>query len=377
MLQDVIKKTAVLGLLIAGTTVTLAAQEEIGRPTDTWNAPACNRIVGTSAVTYTTDEGATLTPTTRPLTGLVYTTGLVALDTPNTLLAAVNSTIYRSKDAGCLWRQVADLGAQAGNELLTLTAATGDRAYIWSDNRPIFFRIDGTTVTPLRGPGTSIVGVAVDPRNGDHVRVGDDAGQIWESLDGGLRWGPVGSPAVREPGYWAYRVAFDPNNLDHAVAGTVVTGGLVTFDGGITWTQSIGFSKTSANVFNVVVSPADPNIVWAQGIDLSQTETDPSRGRYVFQSVDGGLNFHTAVAEGAGVKLVNGPVMAAHPTDAGVLYFVFGSSFQGYGTDLFRFDAATGQLTLTHNAYHGVKSIEFSPASPSVMYLGLVSEQIQ
>lgn len=374
MLQNVVKKTAVLGLLIAGTTGALAAQEEL-RPADTWTVPACSRIVGTPAVTYTTDEGATLTPTTRPLTGLVYTSGLVALDTPNTLLAAVNSTIYRSENAGCLWRQVADLGAQAGNELLTLTAATGDRAYIWSDNRPLFFRIDGTTVTPLRGPGTSIVGVAVDPRNGDRVRIGDDAGQIWESLDAGGRWSPVGSPAA-QPGYWAYRVAFDPNNLDHAVAGTVVTGGLVTFDGGVTWTPSVGFSKTSANVFNVVISPADPNVVWAQGIDLSQTETDPSRGRYVFQSVDGGLNFHTVVAEGAGVSLVNGPLMAAHPADAGVLYFIFGSSFQNYGTDLFRFDAATGQLTLTHNAYHGVRAIEFSPASPSVMYLGLVSEQL-
>lgn len=374
MLQNVVKNIAVLGLLIAGTTGALAAQEEL-RPADTWTVPTCNRIVGTSAVTYSTDEGATLTPTTRPLTGLVYTSGLVALDTPNTLLAAVNSTIYRSQNAGCLWRQVADLGAEAGNELLTLTAASGDRAFIWSDNRSLFFRIDGTTVTRLRGTGTSIVGVAVDPRNGDRVRIGDENGQIWESIDGGDSFRPVGSPAA-QPGFWAYRVAFDPNNLDHAVAGTVVTGGLVTFDGGVTWTPSVGFSKTSANVFNVVVSPADPNVVWAQGIDLSQTETPPSNGRYVFQSVDGGLNFHVVVAEGPGVKLVNGPLMAAHPTNAGILYFVFGSSFQGYGTDLFRYDTATGQLTLTHNSYHGFRAIEFSPASPSVMYFGLVNEQI-
>src|SRR5688500_9085249 len=58
MFGTAIKKTALLGLLVAGTTGTLAAQEEL-RPSDTWNVPTCNRIVGTPAVTYTTDEGAT------------------------------------------------------------------------------------------------------------------------------------------------------------------------------------------------------------------------------------------------------------------------------------------------------------------------------
>jgi len=69
--------------------------------------------------------------------------------------------------------------------------------------------------------------------------------------------------------------------------------------------------------------------------------------------------------------------MAAHPTDANVLYFSFGASFGGYGTDLYRFDAATNQVTKTHNAYHGIHAFAFNPAAPSVMYLGLVHEQIQ
>jgi hypothetical protein len=374
MFGTAVKKTAILGLLAAGTTGALAAQEEL-RPSGTWNVPTCNRVVGTAAVTYTTDEGATLTPTTQPLTGVSYTAGLVALDTPNKLLAAVNSTILRSNNAGCRWSQVADLGPQAGNEILTLTAGAGERAFIWSDNRSLLFRYDGGTITRLRGTGTSIVGLAVDGRNGDRIRLGDDTGQIWESLDGGDSFQPVGAPAV-QPGYWAYRVAFAPSNLDHAVAGTVVSGALVTFDGGRNWTPSAGVSKGSANVFNIVVSPADPSVVWAMGIDLAIADTDPSHGRFIYHSVDGGLTFAPRIPEDGFVKLINGPVMAAHPANPDVLYFIFGSSFQGYGTDLFRFDAAAGQLTVNHNAYHGIKAIEFSPASPSVMYLGLISEQI-
>jgi hypothetical protein len=83
------------------------------------------------------------------------------------------------------------------------------------------------------------------------------------------------------------------------------------------------------------------------------------------------------VDQSADVTLINGPTMAAHPTNANVLYFTFGTSFSGYGTDLYRFDTATSQVTKTHNAYHGIDAFAFNPAAPSVMYLGLVKEQIQ
>jgi outer membrane protein assembly factor BamB len=73
----------------------------------------------------------------------------------------------------------------------------------------------------------------------------------------------------------------------------------------------------------------------------------------------------------------NGPTMAAHPTDSGILYWDFGVSFGNYGTDLYKVDATTGQVTWTHNAYHGIGAIEFSPASSSLLYLGLELVQIQ
>jgi hypothetical protein len=54
-----------------------------------------------------------------------------------------------------------------------------------------------------------------------------------------------------------------------------------------------------------------------------------------------------------------------------VLYFVFGTYFPGYGTDLFRYDHATRALTLTHSDYDGIDAIAFSRRDPSVMYLGI------
>jgi hypothetical protein len=370
-------KTVALPALLALTVAASApAQELAGPPSSTWTVPGCTPITGTASVTYTTDEGATLTPTIRPLSGTSYTLGLVTLDTPNTLLAAVGSHILRSTDAGCLWTPLANLGRESGNALLTLTAAPGGRAYAWAVNQGVLFRIDGRTVTTLKAPVTSIVGFGADAKSGDFVRLADTSGQVWESFDAGATWSPLGSPA-RE-GAFVYRAAFDPSNLDHIVVGTMVSGAFVTFDASRTWTQAIGITKGIANVFNVVVSPANPSVVWAQGIDITEADAGaPSGGRHIYRSIDGGLTFGAAVDQSAEVTLVNGPTMAAPPSNPDVLYFVFGTSFGGYGTDLYKYDAATGRVTWTHNGYDEIGAIAFSPASPSVLYLGLVSEQIQ
>jgi photosystem II stability/assembly factor-like uncharacterized protein len=364
-------------LSATGATGAASAQQEIGPPSDIWQLPSCPRIIGSSALTFTSDDGATLTPANRPLQGTTYAKGLVALDTPNVLLGAVQSVLYRSTDAGCSWRRLADLSDAAGGELLTLTKAGGERAYTWSDNRGILFRVDGRTVTALKSPVTSIVGFGADPKNRDHARLGDGTGQLWETLDAGVTWNPLGAPA--QGGVFAYRVAFDPASPDHAVAGTVVNGAFVTTDAGRTWSKATGLSKGDANIFNLVVSPADPQVVWAMGIDLDLVDTDPGQGRFIYRSTDGGLTYGPVVHQdpAAGINMQNGPTMAAHPTDPNLFYWAFGISFANYGTDFYKVDAATGQVTWTHNPYHGIGAIEFSPASPSLLYLGLELVKVQ
>jgi photosystem II stability/assembly factor-like uncharacterized protein len=340
-----------------------------------WAPPACDSVAGTAAVAFTRDEGRTLSQTEGELHGVAYTFGLVALDTPNTLVAEHDGAILRSTDAGCTW---AELG-RVDDWPLTLTAAEGGRAYAWRDNGATLYRIDAGGVTRLTSPVDNIIGLQADKANGAHVRLGDGLGGVWESLDAGDgRWAQIGAPQVTEP--LVYRVTFDPNDLDHVLVGMATEGAFVSDDGGATWTAASGFARDDrgANVFNFAVSPADGRVVWAMGIDLGESlDGAPSGGRHIYRSRDGGRTFKRVLKQSRKVTLVNGPVMAAHPTKPHVLYFVFGTYFQSYGTDIYRYDARRKKVTTTHNPYHDVSSIAFNPADPSVMYLGLTVEEIQ
>ncbi len=323
--------------------------------------PGCTSVTGTPAVTFTRDEGRTLANVTEPLTGIGYTYGVAPLDTRGTLLSWHKSTLSISTDNGCSWRAIGDWTIDFPP---AITAARGGRAFAWSDNRDFFLRYDSRGATQLKPPG-SFVGVGTDRTNGDHLRAGDSTGVLWESSDAGDSWQQL-SRLPPEARSLIYRFSFDPHNLDHVIAGTAVSGAFVTFDAGKNWSRTSlaeGF-----NVMNFAISPVDANVVWAMAVDLS------SSVHAIYCSADGGRTFARVLAEAAGVTIINGPVMAAHPVDARFLYFVFGTSFQAYGTDLYRVDAS-GDVRVNHNSYDGVDAIAFSPLDPSLMYLGLATEK--
>lgn len=320
--------------------------------------PQCLAVAGTPAVTFSRDGGVTVAPRVMPLHGIGYTYGLAVLDGGQTLLSAHNDLVSLSRDAGCTWDAV---GQVTGPDLFppSITAAPAGRAYIWSDNREILARYANGSLTALKPPA-AIVGLGADA---GRVRIAGGDSALWTSLDGGDSWqrtgtGLPGAPAI------VYRGAFDPANLDHALVGTASTGAFVTFDGGGNWQSATGIGN-GFNVFSIVVSPADPNVVWAMAIRLADSS------RHIYLSRDGGRTFAAAVDAGNGVTLTNGVVMAAHPVDPDVLYFVFGTFFQDYGTDLFRYDAASRALALMHHPFDDIDAIAFSPLDSNVMYFGL------
>lgn len=338
---------------------------EGGAPEVEWQAPACAVVSGTSAITFTTDEGATLTPTAQPLTGVGYALGLAALDTPNTLLAEYKGDLLQSTDAGCVWSKI---GSLVGGYMFHITAAPGGRAYAWEENGPALYRIDGGVATLLTSPASNIVGLGVDPSDGLHLRIGDGSGALSDSVDGGVNWTKQGQ-AGEGANFIGYRFAFDPADLDHILFGQTTVGARLSIDGGATWVTSTGLGA-SANAFSLVVSPVDGNIVWAEAIELGPDV------RHVLRSGDGGATFEVVATDSAEVILVNGSLLVPHATDPDILYFVFGSHFQNYGTDIFRYDHVAGKVTKTHNTYDDVFSIVPSPADPSVLYFGLAVEQI-
>lgn len=334
--------------------------------------PPCTMITGTGSVAVTRNGGVSLIPSAEAPRAISYTYGVTVLrDVDDTLAAWNGDDLLISTDRGCSWRVAATVtGAEFPP---SLTAAPGGRVYAWSENRRFLVRYDDRGVRTLKQP-VDFMGLGVDAQNGDRLRAGGNDGSVWESLDAGETWTFVGR---LEGAVGYYRFAFDPTDLDHVIAGTVAKGAWVSRDGGRSWTPSSGIGKGDANVFQIVFSPADANRVWAMGIDLAQSaEGHPSRGRHIYVSSDGGATFDAVIDERPGVKLINGPTMAAHPTNPGVLYFVFGTHVYQYGTDLFRFDlAAPDHLVLMHHDLDGINAIAFSPNDPDVMYLGV--EEVQ
>lgn len=336
-----------------------------------WQPPACDSVIGTGAVSFSHDEGATLAPMDQQIVPVTYTFGLVALSEPGFLLASSKAEILASTDAGCTWHSIGPASGPNSSSL-RLQAAGDVRAYGWGDNDIALLRVDGEAITALKAPFAypdGVVGLGVDPADPDHVRIGDTAGRLWDSTDAGATFDPIGVAAI--PGdLLAYRAAFDPAALDHVLFGTLVDGVLVSDDGGANWTPAAGLGPGDANGFNLVVSPADGAVVWVEGLDLE--DPNDATARHIWRSTDGGLGF-TAVVDSDDATLYNGNHLFAHPTDPDVLYFVFGSNFGNYGTDLFRYDHADGTITTTHNKWHDTV-IAFMPGDPTWLWLGLSIE---
>ena len=376
--QVILSGTA--GVLIALSTTlggATANAEDVTATGSGWHPPTCGKVTSDGSLTFTWSAGHYLTATTTQPRPIQVVSDVEALAAPDTLLAVDDfGKLSASRDAGCTWTKIAQL---EGQPPYSITAAGGASAYVWSRaNDDRLYRVDRTTVTELpRIPVAQVgnlVALAVD---GSHLRAVTSTGVVLDSADGGQTFQRRGVTPTPVLGWdvWGYEGSI-VGDLDHIVLGTSNDGVFTTFDGGLTWAKATMSAqpKHRINIFSVATSPADGNVVWAEGIDTTELDQGGTRaqGRHVYRSTDGGRTFTAAVDhDPAVVTLTNGVPLAPHPTDPDVVYFEFGTWFSGYGTDLFEYDASTGKLGVAHNNHDGINAIAFNPAYPQVMYLGL------
>ena len=347
-----------------------------------WTVPDCERVTGTNTITFTTDDGLTMAETQLPMSA-VYTFGLVTLDVGNTLLAsnmAWNGTsILRSEDAGCSWSQVALLPV---DELLLLTPAPNGMAYGWSRARDTFYRIEGGDVVALSAP-KDVYGLAVDPVDAAHIRIGTEDCQLYESFDGGTSFALLGGPA-NSGSTVIFTVEFDPTDFDYALCGA--KGAYRTEDAGQGWSTIAPFDFDDIDlVYLFEFSPADPGRVWAR----ANLETIANPSREILVSNDGGATFVSAIVQGEQaydqngiertVMLTNQPTMAADPDESDVLYFTWPvitcCPSQRLGTNLSRYDVRFDEFGVVYiDAVDGIDALAFNPVDADVMYLGLRTE---
>lgn len=320
-----------------------------------WEAPACDAVTGSAALTWTADGGATVAPTDGTLDPNAQVRAILPLAAPGAVIAVRDGELYRSADAGCTWTAEALSDRQDRD----LVLGPGDIVWGWSETLDTLLRIDGATVTSAPAPDEPIVGLGVDPADADHLRAGDGGCNIYESLDGGQSWALLFEAPVTT--LQATSVAFDPDDLDRVICAQTHEALWLSTDGGDRWDQGRGLTSAGElKVFTALFVPGEPEGVWAHGVYTGADARDA-----VFRSSDGGLNWVEVLSEADGVSLASGARLAVHPGAPNVLAIADGPA-------LYTYDAAEDHLTTnTPVAERDIQGLAACPASPGMWYLGL------
>ena len=284
------------------------------------------------------------------------------------VIAAAAENLLRSQDHGCTWDLI---GISPTGPSARLVASAAGVVYGWLDDRPVVLRIaDGVVTSVARTPG-EVRGLGVDPTDPNRLRIVDGEGQLWTSTNGGATFVRTGEPAARglEPVYGA---AFDLRDLDLVHIGLGQRGAWWTDDGGRAWHAAAGFGAGRPEARGLLVSPASRDVVWAFVRDVDARDA-PDHGRGLWRSTDGGQSYVRLLAYNPGFQLPNDPPpLAAHPTDADVLYFAWRSpATEPPGLYTFRYDAVQAVLTRAVSAPRLPGALAFAPGDPSVLYLGI------
>lgn len=317
-------------------------------------AGSCTTVVGAAQIWLSFDGGESFVPSESAPPAQRYATGPVLTDDSGRLVAVEYDHLIESTNAGCRW---VDFGSfyPCSGLVQTVSGTT------------IAWYVSGEAVSIIEGlpqAWTCPEGiVAVSCHSGvDRLQVIDRLGQFLESTDMGGVWRKTQQLPVTPS--LPYAAAWDPTDPNHLVVGAVKHGVLSSFDGGASFTAALGLGEAgNTNGFTIAISRALGSIVWAQVLDIGESDLSGGQtGRYIARSADGGVTFTRVIGQSADVPQYNQVPVWPHPAEPDVAYF----SLPGR---LYRVDARTSALSSAPTPGVEIAGIEFSPSDPRIMYM--------
>ena len=165
---------------------------------------------------------------------------------------------------------------------------------------------------------------------------------------------------------------FGAQDPDHVVTWSPELGMKVTKDGGITWAAGHGLDRfPEADIFELAVSPADSQVIWALG------QTKVMFSVRLFRSVDGGITFDELDPATYGIELHTGCRLAPHPSDPAVLYLFERQRLIRYNAAGVGGGNGAPPRKASETSVEGtVNSIAFARWGTDLIYLGLDSRHV-
>lgn len=143
-----------------------------------------------------------------------------------------------------------------------------------------------TTINPdANGKGSNICSACFSPGSSTILYASAKGSGMYKSTNGGTSWSPINS-GLPNSGTGAWRVAIHPTNASILWLGLIAKGGGIykSVNAGASWTFSATGITCDANydqMFNVVVSKSNPNVLYGSNVSWSD----------LYKSTNGGSNW--------------------------------------------------------------------------------------
>jgi photosystem II stability/assembly factor-like uncharacterized protein len=225
--------------------------------------------------------------TNGPMGGAINTIEIDPMN-PKMIYAGGIGGIYKSEDSGTSWNHLEGFLSSYGT-VRTILLDPYSTNILYADSGTLFKSNDsGGTWVPIFN-GLVINCVAIDPENTHHLLLGNDQGQVWLSMDGGINWQNVSSDL---PGYKIKAVAFGSG--DELWVGTGFLNGKGNgflyhrAKNSTNWSKVDLQQADSSEIHTVYVEPQNMSIVYVGLNDIHNEMFSPKGDIYLVKTGDDG-----------------------------------------------------------------------------------------